>query len=216
MAELFVSYTHADLEPVSNIARGLESAGHEVWWDRRLRAHQDFGMEIEAALHSAQCAVVAWSSTARNSLWVRAEATAAWDSGKLVQLSLDGVSPPLPFTMIHLLDFTNWRGRIDDLCWGSLQEAIECVVRGDVSLATEQKKQTAMRLGGFGAVAGIGAASLALVLIAAGLVGVGARGLFSADFFGVISFGMLLMAMLAFAHMTTQVIITYLASRKNV
>jgi hypothetical protein len=215
MAELFVSYTHADLEPVSNIARNLESAGHEVWWDRRLRAHQDFGVEIETALDSSQCAVVAWSSTARKSLWVRAEATAAWDSGKLVQISLDGAKPPLPFTMIHLLDFSNWRGRIDDLCWGSLQEAIECVVRGDVSLATEQK-QTAMRLGGFGVVAGIGAASLALVLIAAGLVGVGASGLFSANSFGVISFGMLLMALLAFTHMVTQVITTYLASRKNV
>jgi hypothetical protein len=34
-----------------------------------------------------QGAVVAWSNTARNSLWVRAEATVARESGKLVQLS---------------------------------------------------------------------------------------------------------------------------------
>jgi TIR domain len=212
MAKLFVSYAHADREPVSNIAQGLEMAGHEVWWDRRIRANQDFGMEIEAALHGAKCAVVAWSSSARNSLWVRAEATAAWESSKLVQLSLDGARPPLPFTMIHLLDFSTWYGRADDLSWVSLEQAIEGVLKGGVSVRIGQKAAK-VRLGGFGSVAAIGAASLALILIAAGLVVVGVSGFFSANFFGIISFGMLLVAMLGFTHMVTQVIKTYVASR---
>jgi len=106
MAEIFVSYSHADLSTVSRIALQLEDRGHDVWWDRELKGGQDFGPEIEAALRNANCAVVAWSGTARNSLWVRAEATLALESGKFVQLSLDAAKPPLPFTMLHLLDFS--------------------------------------------------------------------------------------------------------------
>jgi TIR domain len=68
MAELFISYSHSDRKSVSDIAIGLEKTGHQVWWDRRLRAYQDFGKEIEAAIEKANCAIVAWSATARNSL----------------------------------------------------------------------------------------------------------------------------------------------------
>jgi hypothetical protein len=212
MPELFVSYSHTDYKPVSNIALCLEMKGYQVWWDLRLRANQDFGMEIEAALKNANCAVVAWSNTARNSLWVRAEATVALESGKLVQLSLDGTKPPLPFTMIHLLDFSNWRGQIDDVSWHHLQDAVESVLRGNVSMAVAPKFAT-VRLSGFGPMAVVGGASLALVLIAAGLVGLGATGLYSANLFGAISSGMLSMAMLAFTYMVTRMISIYLASR---
>jgi hypothetical protein len=114
--------------------------------------------------------------------------------------------------MIHLLDFSNWRGRIDDLSWRDLEEAVQCVLRGDVSVRTGSKAVN-VRLGGFGPAATVGAASLALVVVAAGLVGVGVTGFLSPNLFGVVSGGMLLMAMLAFAHMLIRVITIYLASR---
>ena len=57
MPELFVSYSHTDYKPVSNIAVCFEMKGYQVWWDLRLRANQDFGMEIEAALKNANCAM---------------------------------------------------------------------------------------------------------------------------------------------------------------
>ena len=212
MADLFVSYSHADCAPVSNLAQGLEKTGYEVWWDRRLRAHQDFGLEIEAALRKANCAIVAWSRTARDSLWVRAEATAAWEDHKLVQLSLDGAKPPLPFTMIHLLDFSKWSGGIGDPSWHDLEDAVESVLKGDVSVPTASGS-TALKLGGFGPAAAVGGASLALVMVAAGIVGIGASGVFSTNLFGVITGGMFLTALLAFAHMLTRVIRISLASR---
>jgi TIR domain len=212
MAALFVSYSHADQEPVSGIAHGLERAGHAVWWDRRLRAHQDYGREIEAALGNATCAVVAWSSTARDSLWVRAEATAALDSGKLVQLSLDGAKPPLPFTMIHLLDFPAGARAFGSPSWHLLEEAVDSVAGGAPPPVTSPQVRS-VGLAGLGPQVLIGAASLALIIIAAGIVGVGATGRVSTNVFGLISGGMLLAALLAFGHMLTRVISVSLASR---
>jgi TIR domain len=213
MAELFISYSHSDRKSVSDIAIGLEKTGHQVWWDRRLRAYQDFGKEIEAAIEKANCAIVAWSATARNSLWVRAEATAAWESGKLVQLSLDGAKPPLPFTMVHLLDFSSWDGQLNAMSWHHLQEAISGASQGALSVTTTLRGPQRVRYNGFSRLVAVGAVCLALIVIAAGLAGIAATGSFSANTFGVISFGMLLIAMLAFAHMLVRVITIYLASR---
>lgn len=212
VAALFVSYSRADRASVSNIAGGLQQAGHDVWWDRHLRPHQDFGVEIEAALRRSNCAIVAWSATARDSLWVRAEATAAWETRKLVQLSLDGVTPPLPFTMIHLLDFSKGAGVIGGPLWCALEEAVQSVARGEPPRAAEPVLRAAP-LAGFGNAAAVGGASLALIITAAGIVGVGVTGLFSSSVFGLCTVGMFLAALLAFAHMVTRVISVALASR---
>jgi hypothetical protein len=211
MAQLFLSYSHTDSNRVSNIALSLEVTGHHVWWDRQL-THQDFGMEIEEALRRANCAVVAWSTIARNSLWVRAEATVAWESSKLVQLSLDGTKPPLPFNMIHLLDFKDWNGRTDDAYWHHLKDAVESVLTGKVALS-KSPTRTSVRLSGLEPAAAVGGACLAIVFISGGLVGMGTMGAFSPNLFGVISGGMLLTAMLSFTYMVSRIITIYLASR---
>ncbi len=124
MTQIFVSYSHRDRKPVGRVVEGLEQAGYQVWWDRQLRPYQAFGQEIEAALTDSRCAVVAWSARARNSLWVQAEATEALESDKLLQVSLDNVRPPLPFTMIHLLSFAEWSGRVGEPPWELFEEAI--------------------------------------------------------------------------------------------
>jgi hypothetical protein len=211
MADLFVSYSHADRQPVSKLAGALQTDGHEVWWDDRLRAHQDFGAEIEASLGRSNCAIVAWSAAARDSLWVRAEATAAWESRKLVQLSLDGARPPLPFTMIHLLDFSK-----GDLTtgppWQALGVAIDAVVQGR-GVPITPAVTGGVQLAGFGRSAVVGAASLALVIVAAGLVATAANGQLSASSFSVLTTGMFLGALLAFARMLSRVIAVALATR---
>lgn len=212
MPKLFVSYAHTDQDSVSRIASGLEQRGHDVWWDRRLMGGQDFGAEIESALVDAKCAVVAWSITARNSLWVRAEATVARESSKLVQLSLDGSKPPLPFNMLHLLDFSLWHGDPSEPTFVKLGDSVESVLRGE-AVPLNNGQSTRGHLGGLGRATAVGGASLALVILAAGLVGLGSSGSFSADTFGLVSGGMLLIAMLAFVYMLTRVITIYLASQ---
>jgi hypothetical protein len=213
MAELFISYSHADLKPVSKMAGQLEQRGHEVWWDQRLRGGQDFGPAIEEALENSKCAVVAWSKSARSSLWVRAEATLAWESGKLVQLSLDGAKPPLPFTMIQLLDFSGWQGTPSEPAFVHLERSVDGVLQGG-SPPVAAQPPPAGHLAGFGPTAVVGGASLALVVLAGGLVGLGSSGVFSPGAFGAVSGSMLLVAMLAFGYMLTRVITTYLASRR--
>lgn len=36
------------------------------------------------------------------------------ESRKLVQVTIDGAKPPLPFTMVHLLKLSNWNGEVAD------------------------------------------------------------------------------------------------------
>ena len=59
----------------------------------------------------------------------------------------------------------------------------------------------------------IGAASLALVIVAAGLVATAANGQLSASLFGVLTTGMFLAALLAFARLLSRVIAVALATR---
>jgi adenylate cyclase len=54
--------------------------------------------------------VVLWSAEAVKSQWVRAEADMAREAGTLVQLSLDGTTPPMPFNRIQCADLAGWTG----------------------------------------------------------------------------------------------------------
>ena len=216
MAELFVSYSRVDAQPVSDIAAGLQQRGHSVWWDQHLRAHHDFGKEIESQLAHAECAVVAWSKTARDSLWVRAEANAAWEGHKLVQVTLDGSRPPLPFTIVQLLDFSRApdRGRADGPTWQLLYEAVDGVVRGRrASTGPHRPFAEPVGIRHIGLASLVGIPMLMLVLLAAAMVTMAATRQFPSDWFGVVSLGMVLAAALGFSYMLTTVIRTYLASR---
>src|SRR5690349_25056941 len=117
MADIFLSYARATEPKVAEIGGALESSGYSLWWDKALNASDDYAMVIEAELDAAACVVVAWSAPARRSLWVRAEANEALDAGKLVQINLDGTRLPLPFAVLHFLDFSRWRGERQGLPW---------------------------------------------------------------------------------------------------
>jgi hypothetical protein len=210
MGQVFVSYSHQNRSPVSRIASALSESGYDVWWDPRLRAHQDFGKEIEAALQGARCAVVAWSSQARDSLWVRAEATEALEARKLVQVSLDGSRPPLPFTMIHLLNLSQWSGRSVDPPWAELREAVDAVIWGS---HPPVQRPPPPRLGGFWSSALLGIGSLALTLVAAGLTGAAATGAFSSTMFDVLAIGLLCVSVPVFLYLLFRFIRIMRASR---
>jgi hypothetical protein len=210
MADLFVSYSHRDMDRVSQIAVGLKANGHAVWWDQRLTANQDFGLEIEAALRTSDCAVVAWSTVARDSLWVRAEASEALEARKLVQLSLDGARPPLPFTMIKFLDFSRWRGGSGELEWQGLEHSVARTLAGQ---PPDTVSVSPRRLGGFTMEATIGASSIGLALLAAALAGAALSGPLPSNWFEVGSAAMFLGALVSFAFLLTRVIQISLASR---
>ena len=131
MADVFLSYSRRDRTAVGAIAEALAAGGRSLWWDPALKSGEDYAEVIEREIGAARCCVVAWSASARDSLWVKAEANEALDAGKIVQLTIDGAKLPLPFTMLHYLDFSRWPGRRAS---GSARRGRRADVRSSASL----------------------------------------------------------------------------------
>lgn len=110
MASIFLSYSRDDAAKVDGIAQQLEEAGHAVWWDRRIGAGSRFSKEIDAALKRADLVVVFWSKSSIDSAWVQDEAAAGRDSGRLVPVLIDKVSPPLGFRQYQSINLARSRG----------------------------------------------------------------------------------------------------------
>src|SRR5689334_25147831 len=90
MGTIFLSYARDDQACAATLARVLEDAGHEVWWDRRIDSGEEFAIEIETALDRADVVLVAWSAHAAKSAWVRDEAATGRDDGRLLPVTIDG------------------------------------------------------------------------------------------------------------------------------
>jgi len=110
MASIFLSYSREDHSSADRLARVVEGAGHDVWWDQHLDSGEEFAAEIEAALEKAQVVLVCWSKLSVKSRWVRDEASVGGDTGRLVPVSIDGTLPPMGFRQFHTLDLTGWKG----------------------------------------------------------------------------------------------------------
>jgi adenylate cyclase len=110
MGGVFISYARSDELKASALTDRLRALGYAVWRDDQLPGHRAYADVIEEQLKAADAVVVLWSASAAKSQWVRAEADAARQEGKLVQLTLDGSAPPMPFNQIHCIDFDGWTG----------------------------------------------------------------------------------------------------------
>ena len=124
MASLFLSYSHDDISRVGPLAAALEQDGHSVWWDSRLSGGQEFADAIEQALQAAHAVIVCWTAKSIRSAWVRDEAGAGRDSGRLVPVSLDGCLPPLGFRQYHTIDLSRWNGQPDSTALEPLRKTI--------------------------------------------------------------------------------------------
>ena len=105
MSHIFVSYARTD-EPLAERDRGhsCARAGFEVWRDDELPAHRAYAEVIEERIKGAKAVVVLWSAEAAKSQWVRAEADTARSANTLIQATLDGTMPPMPFNQIQCAD----------------------------------------------------------------------------------------------------------------
>jgi adenylate cyclase len=128
MADVFVSYARPDEAQSKRVAETLRGAGYHVWRDDELPAHRPYAEVIEERLKSAQCVVVLWSIEAAKSQWVRAEADTARAAGTLVQASLDGTIPPLPFNQIQCADLNDWSGDTGAHGWCKLLASAQALV----------------------------------------------------------------------------------------
>jgi hypothetical protein len=111
MASVFVSYAREDSAKARALARVLEQASFDVWFDERIHSGSEFSREIEEALKSAAAVVVLWSKNAVGSAWVRDEASEGRDSGRLVSVIIDECRPPIGFRQFQATDLSRWSGR---------------------------------------------------------------------------------------------------------
>ena len=124
MSDVFISYARPDEAQAKRVAEALQQLGYRVWRDDELPAHRAYAEVIEERLRNAKAVVALWSAEAARSQWVRAEADAARGAGTLVQASLDGSMPPLPFNQIQCADLKSWNGRAESPGWQKLVASI--------------------------------------------------------------------------------------------
>src|SRR5215469_12467400 len=140
MADVFLSYARADEAEAARVANSLRSGGYDVWRDDELPAHRAYAEVIEERLNSAKAVVVLWSTEAARSQWVRAEADTARSAGTLVQASLDGHIPPLPFNQIQCAELAQWEGDAEAPGWRKLTSSI-CALAGAPKPAGETRSR---------------------------------------------------------------------------
>ena len=110
MSHVFISYARPNEPHAKEIADALRAHGFEVWRDDELPAHRAYAEVIEERIRGARAVVVLWSEHAAKSQWVRAEADTARSALTLVQVTLDGTIPPIPFNQIQCAELQGWEG----------------------------------------------------------------------------------------------------------
>jgi len=124
MADVVISYGR-DQEPMAGtVARALEADGYSVWWDHDIPAHKAYATLIEEKFQGAKAVIVIWSGSAVKSEWVRAEADLARSQQKLIQVSVQGTIPPLPFSQIQFAALQAWDGTPDHPEWRRVRSSL--------------------------------------------------------------------------------------------
>jgi adenylate cyclase len=110
MADIFVSYARPDEPLAKRVTDALREERYNVWRDDELPAHRPYADVIKERLTAANAVVVLWSAHSSTSQWVRSEADTARIAGTLVQATVDGSIPPMPFDQIQCADLNAWNG----------------------------------------------------------------------------------------------------------
>ena len=169
MADVFVSYKSENRKRVQRLVAALRRAGISVWWDQDIPPNAPWEDAIHEALRSASCVLVCWTKASvdsRQGQKVQVEARAALEGGKLIQVLLDPVEPPLFFRQNQAANLCGWRDEPDHAAFQKLAQAIKDISDGRIpaSLETTRRRQRAW-LG-----LGIAAAIASLITIATLLV----------------------------------------------
>ena len=132
MSDVFLSYARSTEPQVKDIAQALRAEGFSVWRDDEIPAHKPYAEVIEERLRSSKAVLVIWSADAAKSQWVRAEADAARELGTLIQVTVDGTLPPLPFNQIQCAQIGCSEGAIRSDGWERLTSSVATLVNGEL------------------------------------------------------------------------------------
>ncbi len=128
MSDVFVSYARSTEPQAMKIAAALRAKGYSVWRDDEIPAHRAYADVIEERLKTSKAVLVIWSTDAAKSQWVRSEADAARAAGTLVQVSVDGTLPPMPFNQIECAELKGWNGDAEAFGWRKLADSVAALV----------------------------------------------------------------------------------------
>ncbi len=128
MTDVFISYGRSSEAQATRIADALRSHGYEVWRDDEIPANRAYSEVIEEQLTTAKAAVIVWSVEAAKSHWVRAEADKAREAGTLIQVTIDGTLPPMPFNQIQCTNLKDWNGDVSSEIWKKLESNVATLV----------------------------------------------------------------------------------------
>ena len=131
MADVFISYSHEDVDFVRRMVPQLEAEGLTVWWDHTIPPGQSWDTFIAKGIREAKAAVVVWSKTSVESDWVKEEATVARGGGKYMPIQIDGSTPPMGFSRVQAANLMNWNGDKNDPQWRLLSTEIVRLARSD-------------------------------------------------------------------------------------
>ena len=145
MSDVFLSYARPDEPQAIRVAEVLRAHGYRVWRDDELPPHRAYAEVIQERLMAAKVVVALWSENAARSQWVRAEADQARSTGILVQATLDGTIPPIPFNQIQCADLSAWQGDKNDPGWRKIVASVESLVGPNLSPSHAEAKQAARR-----------------------------------------------------------------------
>jgi hypothetical protein len=127
MVDVFISYSRTNQALVRRLAEAVKRLGYSVWWDDELPPHLSYGDVITEKIGEAKAAIVVWSEDAVASEWVRAEADVARNQKKLIQTSIDGRMPPMPFNQIQFAAIGDWQGEDDHPGWLKVRGSLEAL-----------------------------------------------------------------------------------------
>ncbi len=107
LADVFISYAHADKALAAAFADVLIGRGWTVWWDRDIGAGT-FRRAITNELIKAKCVVVLWSGASANSEFVWNEASRAQKRDVLVPILIEETEIPIGFEERQTFSLLGW------------------------------------------------------------------------------------------------------------
>jgi hypothetical protein len=140
MADIFLSYAREDAARAQQVAKGLEAAGYDVFWDTEIPPGTTWADYLESKLSQSKALVVLWSAASTQSQWVREEARMGRDRGKLLPVMLDGSPPPFGFGEVQAADLSQWAGGQDDAAWRRLLTGLESILKKSGEAAPTPRK----------------------------------------------------------------------------
>ena len=105
--DIFISYSHTDVELARNLAALLEAHGYSVWWDNHLKAGENYRQTIASRIEGAGCVIVLFSTRSVHSSWVLDEASRGLHLKKLVPLVVGETTVPFGFGSQHHIGIDN-------------------------------------------------------------------------------------------------------------